>query len=30
MSNYNYLTYYQEQLDRAIELLDFTSLKDNL
>ena len=29
MSDYNYLTYSQEQLDSAIELLDNTSLKDN-
>lgn len=29
MSDYNYLTYSQEQLNRAIELLDNTSLKDN-
>lgn len=29
MTTYNYLTYYQEQLNRAIELLDTTSLKDN-
>lgn len=30
MSDYNYLTYSQEQLNRAIELLDNTSTKDNL
>jgi len=29
MSDYNYLTYSQEQLNRAIKLLDNTSLKDN-